>query len=105
MITPAVSKTMDCRKPYSRIEVATASSFLRGFWGWGFMDESFRSSISWERTLSTGVCAGGSELRSAAPAIQGGGQATRCGLPLAEFYINERITSRSVIIDGIYGRS
>ena len=39
------------------------------------MSESFRSSIFIGAHLEHRSCAGGSEMRSAAPAIQGGGQA------------------------------
>jgi hypothetical protein len=62
------------------------------------MEESFRSSIFMGAHLEHRDCAGGSEQRSAAPVIQGGGQATRCGLPLinAVSYIDERLSSRLV---------
>ncbi len=67
-----------------RATASTASSLTRGLFGIGLDVETFSAArSSSERTLSTGLCAGGSEQRSAAPAIQGGGQADqRNRLPL-----------------------
>jgi hypothetical protein len=60
---------------------STAAPFWQGLPGQGLLSESFRNSILIGGTMSTGYCAGGSELRSAAPAIQGGEQADQRNRP------------------------
>jgi hypothetical protein len=60
------------------------------------MSASFRCSIFVAAQLEHKDCTGGCEMRTAAPAIQGGGRADqkRPGAVNAVFYFDERLSSR-----------